>query len=974
MFPTTTSLTASLLRQTSCAFILLFITLFHSAYAAQPSAFSSWAKDARVGGAALWVGISDAEAIQILDTLQAQNVSVIEADSELSNYLTEQQFQQELALMTQFSALAKQRDMKVVWYIPVLEVVTTNGANIPNTMAKDHPDWLQVGLDGQNNVFYGGGGQVFWVEDDAESAWMSPSSSGYRNYLFDRIRRMAATGIDGIWADVPIYADFGVTKWSDFNPEAVARFTSVTGFDAPDAEDWDDPAWRRWIQWRHEELARFLKDMTDEARSQNSEMTVFAETLPTDYNGGTIYGLDGAYLKPIEGLTQVWEVDTMSNNVGMRNARSDDWISFISAMKFARASTGDKPSWVFTYGKQENDAQQVMTQAIIAGNNPYELQVPEMTTTVGDGSYRTRMFSWMKANSASLYDATSEAKVGVYYSSSSRDYVDQFTGLGMFATTDTGGDELWWAESQIDSVYERDYLADYRGIQKLLIHEHIPYQSVVAPTQAELNKYDVVMLPSVEAMSDTEASQLRQFVSQGGTLIITGPNPGGMDQYGSSRSNYALADVLGFNAGGALPQENLNTFGSGKAQYFAARLGKDYMVNGSDSTRATLAAAVRSNADVRLQLSGDDRIHAELSTLGNKTIIQLANFIGLDGNFSVFNATAGLTYQLPAGREVVSVTLSNPDNGAVAPTAVDYSLNGSQLSFSVPLTQYALIEVTTREQTGSGAYPTALPDSASSQNGQTITIDVLANDSGNGLVLDTPNAWSMEGGAVSLSANQLVYTPKVGFNGEDKIWYNFTDSLGRGNYGEVTITVSGQGNTDVPPVGNPDFASAATGSTIQIDVLANDSGTGLTLSEPDPWSFKGGQVSLVNGQLNYQSKADFTGEDKIWYTFSDSQGRSNFGEVTINVTDAPYPVAVADGATTTMNTPVTIYVLANDTGSQLRIIDVDGYSVNGATLIISNGALRYTPRSGFSGSDSFWYAIEDSIGRSNAVAVQVNVN
>lgn len=111
-------------------------------------------------------------------------------------------------------------------------------------------------------MFFMGSGQVFWVDPNDESAWMSPSSPGYRNYFLDRVRKIVATGIDGLWVDVLIYADFGPTKWSDFNPDAVAKFLADTGYSAPTAEDWDDPVWRRWITWRHEEIARFLSDVT----------------------------------------------------------------------------------------------------------------------------------------------------------------------------------------------------------------------------------------------------------------------------------------------------------------------------------------------------------------------------------------------------------------------------------------------------------------------------------------------------------------------------------------------------------------------------------------------------------------------------------------------------------------------------------------------------------------------------------------
>jgi hypothetical protein len=178
--------------------------------------------------------------------------------------------------------------------------------------------------------------------------------------------------------------------------------------------------------------------------------------------------------------------------------------------------------------------------------------------------------------------------------------------------------------------------------------------------------------------------------------------------------------------------------------------------------------------------------------------------------------------------------------------------------------------------------PQGLPDSAGAVSGNIVTIDVLANDIGNGLQLNTPNAWSLKGGAVVLNGNQIQYKPSSSFTGEDKIWYTFTDVEGRTSWGEVTITVTG----DIPyPTGVADNATAASGQTITIDVLANDIGTGLQLNAPNAYSLNAGSVALVANKIRYTPQAGFMGEDKLWYTFSDALGRSSWGEVTITVSN-----------------------------------------------------------------------------------------
>ena len=179
------------------------------------------------------------------------------------------------------------------------------------------------------------------------------------------------------------------------------------------------------------------------------------------------------------------------------------------------------------------------------------------------------------------------------------------------------------------------------------------------------------------------------------------------------------------------------------------------------------------------------------------------------------------------------------------------------------------------------------------------------------------------------------------------------------------------------PAAVKDSVNVQGGKSITIDVLANDKGTGLVLEKPNAWSRQGGSVALVNSKIVYKSKQGFYGQDTVWYVIRDSLGRKNFSQVDITVFgsgSSAYPVAIADWSTTRRNTPVGINVLANDIGSGLRINEVNRYSVNGATIVINNNQVRYTPKTGYTGNDSFWYSFKDERGRTNSAKVTVYVN
>lgn len=269
-------------------------------------------------------------------------------------------------------------------------------------------------------------------------------------------------------------------------------------------------------------------------------------------------------------------------------------------------------------------------------------------------------------------------------------------------------------------------------------------------------------------------------------------------------------------------------------------------------------------------------------------------------------------------------------------------------------------------------YPNGVEDSVSTPMDTALSIDVLANDTGESLSLVSTDPWTALGGRASVVGNKISYTPKAGFTGVDNLWYVFSDNLGRKNAAKVLIDVTAVSN--VYPNGVPDSVSTLRNTAITIDVLSNDIGNGLTITHTFDWTLIGGRASIVNNKIAYTPKPDYIGEDKLWYVLTDSQGRTNSGEVTITVTgNAPYPVAISDSASTTRNSPITIDVLSNDIGVGLSISSVNQYSVNGATITIENNKLKYNPPQNYTGTDSFWYVISDSLGRTNAIQVNVTV-
>ena len=92
------------------------------------------------------------------------------------------------------------------------------------------------------------------------------------------------------------------------------------------------------------------------------------------------------------------------------------------------------------------------------------------------------------------------------------------------------------------------------------------------------------------------------------------------------------------------------------------------------------------------------------------------------------------------------------------------------------------------------------------------------------------------------------------------------------------------------------------------------------------------------------------------------------------VTPTALPVAVEDRASTAMNTPINIAVLANDTLNGATTPNVVTSPANGTVVVNADNTVEYRPHTGFVGTDTFVYEICNSAGCSSATVTVDIVN
>ncbi|MCF2859763.1 Ig-like domain-containing protein [Pseudoalteromonas sp. SMS1] len=177
--------------------------------------------------------------------------------------------------------------------------------------------------------------------------------------------------------------------------------------------------------------------------------------------------------------------------------------------------------------------------------------------------------------------------------------------------------------------------------------------------------------------------------------------------------------------------------------------------------------------------------------------------------------------------------------------------------------------------------PIAQADELTIGAGQSIVIDVLANDSdADGDALTITSA-SVDFGVVTVADNKLTYTPPSTFVGTATIQYSVTD--GQGGTANSTVTVNLAVNT--PPSAKLDEASTNDRASITIDVLANDlDSEGDAISLVDAVAQYGSVTLDTAGTLTYTPRQGFEGIDVITYTIVDAKGGISQGIARITVT------------------------------------------------------------------------------------------
>lgn len=324
-----------------------------------------------------------------------------------------------------------------------------------------------------------------------------------------------------------------------------------------------------------------------------------------------------------------------------------------------------------------------------------------------------------------------------------------------------------------------------------------------------------------------------------------------------------------------------------------------------------------------------------------------------------------------------------PDVDYFGPAAFRYTVSDGQGGTAEGVARLTLAPVNDA--------PAVTGETVSTEEDTTLTIDVaalLANDRD----VDNPHGdlrivrvGEAAHGTVELSPDgRIRFVPEADYFGTAQFSYTVSD-------GEAETL--GLARIDLAPVNDAPIVTAERVTSLEdealvfaaADLLANDSDVDnahSSLRIASVGNTQGGAVTRdADGGIRFTPHADYFGAAGFEYTVSDGAGGETVGRVDIDiapVNDAPR--ATGERASTLEDTAVTFTaaeLLANDNDvdnphETLRIGAV-GDATHGTVVLLSNGAVRFTPEPNYFGAASFAYTVTDGVGGLSSATVTLSV-
>ncbi len=405
--------------------------------------------------------------------------------------------------LPRFLELAHERGIIVLSYYPIIYT---------KPLKPLHPEWLMKFLDDGR--------------PEPENLGWFCFNSPYRDWLPQYlIEWMDNLDIDGLYFDDTNYGTHEDRPWT---PSCCCSFCEElfrqeTGEEIPRKVDFDSMTFRRFINWRYEKMIDFMHHLFSTIRAKHPDAILDLNSYirpQNDWSDG--HPLGSLRLEEVGGYFFVETFHSLREPGFVAKALRATGTPFGIFRNVAQNLKGfGCPPYPEPYAAAISGL-----GAMINGGAPCGGPLGQCTLLQKEAT--TQVFSDYKKRAPYVAGETLK-HVALHYSQMNRDFrpseIPKNTNQVHFHQI-----------GQVDQYGAYEMLNRSHVVFDMVLDEHLAFEN--------LAEYGILFLSNSACLSDAHCDAIRRFVEEGGTLIAT-HQTSLLDEWGQSRGQFALADVLG---------------------------------------------------------------------------------------------------------------------------------------------------------------------------------------------------------------------------------------------------------------------------------------------------------------------------------------------------------------------------------------------------------------------------------------------
>jgi hypothetical protein len=386
-------------------------------------------------------------------------------------------------------------------------------------MADAHPEWIAVQADGAP--------RRHWADP---TLWVTCALGGYNfNFMTDvTIEIVEKYQVDGVFSN----------RWSGsgmcFCKFCQRLFHDYSGHDLPRTTNPLDPVRRQYLLWRESRLFDLWRLWDTEIKKVNPNAAFLANS-----GGGALSDLD---MVSIGNLAPTLFADRQA-----RHGVMAPWSNGKNAKEYA-ATLGDKAiAGITSVGVEEayrwkdsvqngDEIRLWLADGVAHNLRPWIVKFNAKPIDKRWMPVVEKFYGWHYRNQKYLRNEKSLAEVAIVYSQQTAAYY--------------GGAE---AAAKVEN--------HALGCYQALVEARVPFDMVhdLLLDGDRVDRYRVLILPNIAALSDRQCKQLADYVARGGSIVAT-HETSLYDEWGVRRKDFGLAELFGVSYDGKVDTQVHNSY------------------------------------------------------------------------------------------------------------------------------------------------------------------------------------------------------------------------------------------------------------------------------------------------------------------------------------------------------------------------------------------------------------------------------